>query len=447
MNLLGWKNKNRLPPLRIKQRKMMVRVRFAPSPTGYLHIGGARTALFNWMYAQAQGGKFILRIEDTDKVRSKEEYLEEILDSMKWLGLNWDEFYKQSDRFDIYRQYAKRLLDEGKAYKDGEAVILKVPEKIVKIYDLIRDEIVIDTKEIKDQVLMKSDGSPTYSFACVVDDALMEISCVIRGEDHISNTPKQILIYEALGLKPPKFAHLPLILDDERARLSKRAGAVAVTDYRQQGFLPEAVVNYLMLLGWSPGNNQEKVTLGAAVKNFSIKKINKAGAAFSMDKLKWLNSQYIKETDAAILTSWLKPFLEAKYGAGGIVGKDVQNIVQLFKGRMTTAVEFLEWTDFVFNPQVQFDAQAKEAHLSKDLSREFKLLADALEAVTDFNVKAAEDAFRNVVKQLGLEAGVLVHPVRVALTGRAVGPGLFDTMVVLGRLQTVQRLRQAFNQG
>ena len=184
-----------------KGKSLMVRVRFAPSPTGFLHIGGARTALFNWMYAKAQGGQFILRIEDTDKVRSKPEYLEEILDSMKWLGLTWDEFYKQSDRFELYRQYADKLLSEGKAYKDGEAVVLKVPEKSIKIYDLIRGEIVVDSKEIKDQVLMKSDGSPTYSFACVIDDALMEISCVIRGEDHISNTPKQILIYEALGFK------------------------------------------------------------------------------------------------------------------------------------------------------------------------------------------------------------------------------------------------------
>ncbi len=277
----------------------MVRVRFAPSPTGYLHIGGARTALFNWMYAKSQGGQFILRIEDTDQVRSKNEYFEEILDSMKWLGLTWDEFYKQSDRFELYRQYAHQLLTEGKAYKEGEAIVLKVPPKSIKMYDVIRGEIVVDTQEIKDQVLMKSDGSPTYSFACVVDDALMAISCVIRGEDHISNTPKQILIYEALGFKIPKFAHLPLILDPEGGRMSKRAGATAVTEYRTQGFLPEAIVNYLMLLGWSPGNNQEKITMASALKAFSIKKINKAGAAFSLDKLKWLNGQYIKEADTA----------------------------------------------------------------------------------------------------------------------------------------------------
>ena len=426
----------------------MIRVRFAPSPTGNLHIGGARTALFNWMYAKAQGGKFILRIEDTDKLRSKQEYLDEILDSMQWLGLSGDEFYKQSDRFDLYRQYAQKLLDEGKAYKDGEAVLLTMPQKQIKIYDLIRDEIVVDSKEIKDQVLMKSDGSPTYSFACVIDDALMEISCVIRGEDHISNTPKQIVIYEAFGFKPPKFAHLPLILDDERARMSKRAGAVAVSDYRRQGFLPEAVINYLMLLGWSPGHNQEKVTLTAAIKNFSIKKINKAGAVFSIDKLKWLNGQYIKDMDTSKLAQTLGPFLKEKYPEkASLDGKTLENIVQLFKGRMTTLADFLEWTDFIFTDQVQFDQEAKEKHLAADKAKEFSLLADALSKVGDFNVKTAEEAFRQVVEQQGITATELVHPVRVALTGRAVGPGLFETMAVLGQHRTVERLYNTFNRG
>lgn len=423
----------------------MVRVRFAPSPTGYLHIGGARTALFNWMYAKAQGGQFVLRIEDTDQVRSKNEYFEEILDSMKWLGLSWDEFYKQSDRFDIYRQYAQKLLTEGTAYKDGEAVILKVPERSIKTYDLIRGEIVVDTKEIKDQVLMKSDGSPTYSFACVIDDALMEISCVIRGEDHISNTPKQILIYEALGFKVPKFAHLPLILDPEGGRMSKRAGATAVTEYRTQGFLPEAIVNYLMLLGWSPGNNQEKVTMAAALKTFSIKKINKAGAAFSLDKLKWINSQYIKETDTAKLTDALMPLVAAKYPGVVLPPRgEFEQMVQLFKGRMSTLLDFLDWTDFIFSEQVSFQEQVKEQHLSRDMSREFSLLAEALGAAGEFNAKTAEEAFRGVVARLGVEAGTLVHPVRAALTGRAVGPGLFDTMVVLGQQKTIRRLRETF---
>jgi glutamyl-tRNA synthetase len=422
----------------------MVRVRFAPSPTGFLHIGSARTALFNWMYARAQGGKFILRIEDTDLTRSKSEYLDEILDSMKWLGLTWDEYYKQSDRFELYRSYADKLLSEGKVYKDGQAVLLKAPEKPIKMYDLIRGEIVVDCKEIKDQVLMKSDGSPTYSFACVIDDALMEISCVIRGEDHISNTPKQIHMYEVLGFKPPKFAHLPLILDPEGGRMSKRAGATAVTEYRQEGYLPEAIVNYLMLLGWSPGDNKEKVSMASALKVFSIKKINKAGAAFSLEKLQWLNSQYIREMDTAALAEVLAPLVAAKHPQVHISKNDLEHMVQLFKGRMTTLLDFLVWTDFIFNEHPSLDEEAKSKHLSRDMRKEFGLLADRLSTVDEFNVKAAEEAFRGVVAQLGTEAGVLVHPVRVALTGRAVGPGLFDTMVVLGKERTIRRLRETF---
>jgi glutamyl-tRNA synthetase len=422
----------------------MVRVRFAPSPTGFLHIGGARTALFNWMYARAQGGKFILRIEDTDKVRSQQDYLDEILDSMQWLGLTWDEFYKQSDRFDIYRQYAQKLLDEGKAYKDGEAVILKVPEKQIKMYDLIRDEISVDSKEIKDQVLMKSDGSPTYSFACVVDDALMEISVVIRGEDHISNTPKQILIYEALGFKIPKFAHLPLIMDPEGGRMSKRAGATAVTEYRTMGYLPEAIVNYLMLLGWSPGNNQEVVPVQTALKNFSIKKINKAGAAFSMEKLTWINGQYIKQMDAKALTDAVIPVLKkAGYIGEAFDRQKLENIVNLFKPRLSTLNDFIDWAGFVFVDNYVRDPEAQSKYLTTDKAKAFELLSDRLSSLTEYNLKTTEEAFRQLVGELGIPSGDLVHPVRVALTGRAIGPGLFETMAILGKDKTVSRLRSS----
>ncbi len=421
-----------------------IRVRFAPSPTGFLHIGGARTALFNWMYARAVGGTFILRIEDTDKERSKTEYLDEILRSMSWLGLSWDEFYKQSDRFDIYRQYAKQLLDEGKAYKDGEAVILKMLPTQVKIFDLIRGEIVFDTETIKDQVLMKSDGTPTYSFACVIDDALMQVSHVIRGEDHISNTPKQIMIYQALGFKVPKFAHLPLIMDEEGGRMSKRAGAVAVSDYKSQGFLPEAIVNYLMLLGWSPGNNQEKVGLDAAVKKFSIKKVNKAGAAFSMDKLKWLNGQYIKEMETPKLAQAIKLFLTEKYGVEATELSDLEAVVALYKGRMDTLTDFLDWTEFLFKEDYAKDPQVQAELAAKNLKKEFHLLAESLEKLDVYDVKTAEEVFRQVVGQLGIKAGDLVHPVRGVLTGKAVGPGLFETMAVLGKEKTVRRLKEAF---
>ncbi len=439
----------------------MVRVRFAPSPTGFLHIGGARTALFNWMYAKAQGGKFILRIEDTDKVRSEEKYLNEILDSMKWLGLEWDEFYKQSDRFDIYRQYAQRLIDEGKAYKEGEAVLFRMPRKEVFVDDLLRGRIVFDTTVfykrndegeilmeagtdqplLKDEVLLKADGSPSYSFACVIDDALMEMTHVIRGEDHISNTPKQIVMYEALGFKPPKFVHLPLILDPEGGRMSKRAGATAVTEYRTLGFLPEAIVNYLMLLGWSPGNNQEKVPMASALKTFSIKKINKAGAAFSMDKLSWLNSQYIKEMPDEQLAQAVKPFIVQQGWDGS---RDVTHIVHLFKNRMATLADFCDWARFIFDDKLVFDADVQAQHLTKKMGQEFNALADRLSTLTDFNVKTTEEVFRAVVAELGLQAGDLVHPVRVALTGKAVGPGLFDTMALLGKDRTIKRLRETF---
>ncbi len=244
----------------------MIKVRFAPGPTGNLHIGGARTALFNWMYARSQQGVFVLRIEDTDLERSKKEFVDEILASMQWLGMSWDEIYYQSDRFELYRSHAQKLLDEGKAYRENGAILLRTPRRIIKITDLIRSDIEFDTANfialddqgkqivepngqaiLKDEVLIKADGSPAYNFCCVVDDAIMGITHVIRGEDHISNTPKQIVMYDALGFKPPKFAHLPLIMNAEGGRMSKRHGAVAVTDYRRMGFLPEAIVNYLML--------------------------------------------------------------------------------------------------------------------------------------------------------------------------------------------------------
>lgn len=422
----------------------MIKVRFAPSPTGYLHIGGARTALFNWLYARSQEGKFVLRIEDTDQVRSKKEFEEEIMVSMKWLGFEWDELYHQSKRFDIYREHAEKLIAADKAYKEGEAVILKIPQQEIKLFDLIRGEIIFDSATIKDQVLMKSDGSPTYSFACVVDDALMEISHVIRGEDHISNTPKQLMIYQALGFKPPKFAHLPLIMGDE-GRLSKRTGAVAVSDYKREGFLPEALVNYLMLLGWSPGGNQEVVDIKTAIKNFSIKKVNKAAAIFSMEKLQWINGQYIKNCDDEKLTDLLIPFLEdKKYINGNFDRNRLKNIVKLFKGRMSTLTEFLEWADFVFVDKISADEEAAKTHLSTDRSKEFRLLSERFSKLSAFDAKTIEETFRKTVEELGLRPADLVHPIRVALTGRAVGPGLFETIEILGKNKTVQRLSEAF---
>ncbi len=431
----------------------MIRVRFAPSPTGYLHIGGARTALFNWMYAQSQNGKFILRIEDTDRERSKQEYVDEILESMTWLGFKRDELYYQSERFGIYKEYAEKLVGEGKAYREETAVILKMSAnpnlygvgetspQVIQWDDLIRGEIRFDTETIKDQVLLKSDGSPTYSFACVVDDALMEISHVIRGEDHISNTPKQIMIYRALGFKIPKFAHLPLIMGEEGGRLSKRTGATAVSDYRKMGFLPEAVVNYLMLLGWSPGGNQEIVSLPEAVKRFSIKKINKTAAEFSLDKFEWVNSQHLKKADPALLAGLLVPFLEAKgHNLRNFDRKKLESIVKLYQGRMNTLADFLDWTDFLFEDTLVIDEETRKKFFSGDTKKRFGLLSERLKASAVFDAPSAEAVFREVVKELGIEASELVHPVRVALTGKTVGPGLFDTMIILGKDKVIERL-------
>ena len=288
-----------------------VRVRFAPSPTGYLHLGSARTALFNWLYARNRGGKFILRVEDTDSARSKKEFLDEILESLKWLGLHWDEkIYFQSERFEVYRKYADKLLKEDKAYKDGDAILFKMPKgEKVWFYDLIHDKIEFNTDELKDEVLIKSDGTPTYNFACAIDDAEFKITHIIRGDDHISNTPKQFMIYKALGLQPPKFAHMPLILGPDKAKLSKRHGATAIAEYRKMGYLPEALVNYMVLLGWSPGGNRELISGDELVKKFSIKSVGKVQSIFGIDKLNWLNSQYIRNYDPGKLCDMLAPSL------------------------------------------------------------------------------------------------------------------------------------------
>ncbi|RKY31506.1 MAG: glutamate--tRNA ligase, partial [Candidatus Omnitrophota bacterium] len=365
----------------------MIRVRFAPSPTGYLHIGGARTALFNWLYARAKSGKFILRIEDTDRQRSKKEFVDEILDSLNWLGFKWDEIYYQSQRMAIYKERALRLLKENKAYIEksqdkGEAIIYKISPRTIKINDLIRGEIEFDTSVIKDQVLIKSDGTPTYNFACVVDDADLNITHVIRGDDHISNTPKQVLLYEALGFKIPEFAHLPLILG-ESGRLSKRTGAVAISDYRKSGYLPQALVNYLLLLSWSPGDDREVIDIEEAVKLFDIKNVNKTAASFDKKKLKWMNNQYIKKEDPKKLMELLVPLLAEK----GFIDKDnfdsnyLISLIKLFQERLSVLEDFPDWADFFFVKDLKIDPAAEKKFLSGDLSREFQLFVERLESL------------------------------------------------------------------
>ncbi|PIP19121.1 MAG: glutamate--tRNA ligase [Candidatus Omnitrophica bacterium CG08_land_8_20_14_0_20_41_16] len=426
----------------------MVRVRFAPSPTGNLHIGGGRTALFNWLYARAKDGKFILRLEDTDKLRSQQEFVDEILNSLKWLGFNWDEIYYQSQRFNIYREQAEKLLKSGLAYteklpdKPGEAIIFKVPQQKIKMQDLIHSGIEFDTAVIKDQVLIKSDGTPTYNFACVVDDATMDITHVIRGDDHISNTPKQVLLYEALGFKLPKFAHLPLIMNIGGGRLSKRTGATAISEYRLMGYLAPALVNYLLLLSWSPGENRELIDIKEAIKLFDLTDVNKTAATFDLKKLGWINNQYLKNADSDKLADEIIPMLiEKNYiHKDGFDRNYLVSIVKLFQPRLLVVNDFADWADFFFLDEPNMDPAAEEKYLKKDLSREFTLFIERLDALKSFDIASIEESFRGLISELGIESKALIHPIRVALTGKTIGPGLFEVIYYLGKERTKERL-------
>lgn len=420
----------------------MLKVRFAPSPTGYLHIGGARTCLFNWLYTRKQGGKFLLRIEDTDLERSRKEFLDEILESIKWLGMDWDEIYYQSQRFDIYIDYAQKLIKEGKAYQKDGAVFFKYEFSQIKIDDLIRGAIVFNELPKEEEVIIKSDNSPTYNFSCVVDDALMEINCVIRGEDHISNTPKQILMSKALGFKLPEFAHLPLILSPEGGRMSKRFGATSIREYRQDGYLAEAMVNYLLLLGWSPRDNREIISLDEAKEIFDVTKVNKTGAAFSLDKLNWVNSEYIKNKNTKDLTQTAVEYLQSKnFLPQGTDDSYVEKVVDLFRGRAVKLADLLDWGRFCFYDDYAYSEETG-AVLEKELSKEIKVLMERLSALDSFDKEIIEKEFRDVAQEQGLKARDLVHPVRAALTGRKVGPGLFETIEVLGRERVIKRLER-----
>lgn len=421
-----------------------VRVRFAPSPTGYLHLGSARTALFNWLYARNRGGKFILRVEDTDSARSKKEFLDEILESLKWLGLHWDEkIYFQSERFEVYRKYADKLLKEDKAYKDGDAILFKMPKgEKVWFYDLIHDKIEFNTDELKDEVLIKSDGTPTYNFACAIDDAEFKITHIIRGDDHISNTPKQFMIYKALGLQPPKFAHMPLILGPDKAKLSKRHGATAIAEYRKMGYLPEALVNYMVLLGWSPGGNRELISGDELVKKFSIKSVGKVQSIFGIDKLNWLNSQYIRNYDPGKLCDMLAPSLmEAGVFDENFDREKFKKVIELFKKRFCNTREFIERVEYLFNDKLKYEEGAREKYLSDEsIKGHLRKLGKRFQDEKDFTAKTLEDITRAFIDEVGLTGKQMIHPLRVAATGQTVSPPIFDILEALGKEKVVKRL-------
>jgi len=426
-----------------------IRVRFAPSPTGYLHIGGARTALFNWLFARHKRGCFVLRIESTDKVRSTQESVDEIIESMKWLGLSWDEGpFFQHERIEIYKKFAQKLVDEEKAYISSEvrgehpAVIFKVPKKTVEFKDIIYGTIQFDTANLEDIVLIKSDGMPTYNFACVVDDVEMKISHVIRGDDHISNTPKQLLLYEALDFTLPLFAHVPMILGGDGARLSKRHNAVSMESYKKEGYLPETVVNYLALLGWSPGNDRELMSIDELIGAFTLEKVSKKSAIFDNDKLRWINGQYIKVQDDKVLYPYFKPYFNKEIVDEGKGSK----IVSLLKERIKTLSEIEYAIEYFISDEIKYEDKACRKYLAEE--NVLSLLSSAKEVLEripedNFNEQSIEESLRSLIDALQIKAGALIHPLRVALTGRAASPGLFEVIEVLGKTKSVKRIQNA----
>jgi glutamyl-tRNA synthetase len=455
-----------------------VRTRFSPSPTGALHLGGAHTALFNWLIARHYGGTFILRIEDTDKERSQEQFVTEILDAMRWLGLDWDEGpFRQSERLPIYHDYIKRLVERGAAYYcncppqdlearrqaalargekpryDGHcrelnlppgpdtAVRFKTPQTGVTHWDDgIKGAIAFDNQELDDLVLQRADGIPTYNFAVVVDDITMGVTEVIRGEDHIPNTPRQLLIYKALEVPPPRFAHMPLMLGKDRAKLSKRHGAVSVTAYREQGYLPQALVNYLARLGWSHGD-QEIFSREELVKYFTLDHVTKSPGVFDEEKLQWLNSHYIKEMPPPELGQELAPFL---YYLEQPPDQDyLAQVVMTLSARSKTLVEMAEAARFYFLEPRSYDAKAAQKFLTPATAAVISEIAARLADLIEVNAAAITQLFTDLAQETGQKMVNLAQPVRVALTGKTASPGLYEIISILGREETLRRLKNA----
>ena len=425
----------------------MTTVRFAPSPTGWLHLGSARTALFNWLYARHTGGRFLLRIEDTDRVRSDVKFLEEILAGLKWLGLDWDgEPIFQSRRFEFYRQKAKELLEAGKAYREGEAIIFKVePGRTIEVDDMIHGRIMFETDNFKDQVLIKSDGSPTYNFSCVIDDAGLGVTHVLRGDDHITNTPKQILFYEALDLALPCFGHMPLIMGPDGAKLSKRHGGVSVQEYKNEGFLPEALANYLILLGWTPPGGIEILPLAEAAKIFEISSMNDVQAKFDIQKLKWMNGEHIMKRTADDLLPLIKDQLQRDgFDLSAVAKVYLGRLIDLYRIRIKTLGEFGELADAFLRDEFAVDKDSWQKYLDPPANREnVREFAARLEKLDDFRRDAIEAVCRDLARERNLKAADIIHPTRLAVSGKPKGAGLFEIMELLGKDKVILRMRGA----
>jgi glutamyl-tRNA synthetase len=461
-----------------------VRVRFAPSPTGFLHIGGVRTALFNWLFARQQQGVFILRIEDTDQSRSTDESIEAILEGMKWVGLDWDEGpFRQTERMQLYRNHAMALLDAGQAYwcvckadeldarrKEAEAkgqsprydgrcrhlaitrptedaaLRFKAPQQGQTVVDdLIKGTVVFDNQVLDDLIILRSNGYPTYNFSVVVDDALMGITHVIRGDDHLTNTPRQVPIFEALGFPVPLFGHLPMILGSDKSRLSKRHGATSIMAYKEMGYLPQAMVNYLVRLGWSHGD-QEIFTRHELIDKFAWKNVQTSPAVFNPEKLLWINAEYIKASPPDAVAEALLPLLQAAGLGEQVKAVSVSwlaELVVLVKERAKTLVEMVDWVRPYFGQAVTLEEEAAKKFLTPAIAPVLEKLLARFESSITFSKQEWERIFKALVESEGLKMGQLAQPVRVALTGRTASPGLFEVMEVLGRDRTLFRLREA----
>ena len=463
-----------------------VRVRFAPSPTGHLHIGGLRTALFNWLFARRHGGKFIVRIEDTDRDRSTDAAIDAIVNGMRWAGLDWDEGpHRQSDRLELYRQKALALLERGQAYwcvctpeelearrkeaqakgeplkYDGRcrergliapaepaALRFRSPQEgQTVVEDLIKGTIVFENTVLDDLIILRSNGYPTYNFSVVIDDALMGITHVIRGDDHVNNTPRQVPLFEALEYPVPKFAHLPMILGSDKSRLSKRHGATSVLAYQEMGYLPEALVNYLVRLGWSHGD-QEIFSIQEMIEKFSFDHVQSSAAVFNPEKLQWLNAEYIKQAEPRHIADLLLPFLEKQgYDRDGLVQPQggIEAAVPHLRERAKTLVEMVEWTLPYITEPVAMDEAAAGKFLTPAIGPSLNKFVERVKTVDPFSKETLDPVLQTILEEDHLKMGKFAQPLRVALTGRTFSPGIYEVMELLGKDRTLKRIEQALH--
>ncbi len=472
-----------------------VRVRFAPSPTGYLHVGGLRTALYNYLFAKSNNGQFILRIEDTDRNRYVEGAVENLINSLKWYGLNFDEGpdtggnygpYMQSQRLEIYKQYADELIQKGYAYycfctqerlealreeqqklklpqakydkhclnlskeeiennlNENIPYVIRLnvkPDQTVVVEDVIRGRVEFDSSVIDDQVLIKSDGYPTYHLANIVDDHLMKVTHVIRGEEWLPSVPKHALLYDAFGWERPVFAHLPLLLNPDKSKLSKRQGDVAVEDYRAKGYLKDALINFVALLGWNAGDDKEFYYLDELVEKFSLERVNKAGAVFNIEKLNWLNEEHLRKKSNEEILEMLKLEIRQSDYKDKIFPDDyLMNIIIAMKERVSFVKEYITKSPYFFEEPKEYDSVSLTKNWKPDTSEHLKKFTEAIKSISDPSKEAFEKALTNTAEELNIGKGKLIHPLRLALSGQSTGPGMYDLLYILGKEESVKRI-------